>query len=357
MNLTELLRDALRPKVELAPAFDSADAAEGEPANYVEQDIALKALSAVHEWAMRDDLDVGESFTDRLLMLMVGVADENKDGEISEDEQALIEIALNAVFDYMVEKGVPEDDAGALLNDWDADAGDRVRELLNTALSDDDDEAMSDIDGFIFGAEAQSSLFDSAKQEDEDEDDDEDDDDEDDPDGEKEWANMPEDEDEDKALDGDFRGHPFRGNQYRKASRSSGAAVSASSKAKKAEKHGSKSEQKKAHKAAYHAHASAASQVHSKGARKYHRKMAKLHGKKAGMDKVTLDSIAFDATYKKRIVFRAGKKIRVNKRVSGTVRRTAKQKQATRKASMKSHNAAAMMKRAKSMRMRRKAGF
>lgn len=63
-----------------------------------------------------------------------------------------------------------------------------------------------------------------------------------------------------------------------------------------------------------------------------------------------------DAVYKKRIAFRNGKKTIVRKRVAGTVRLSAKQKMAVRKMLRKAQSGKAMMKRAKSMRMRRMAG-
>lgn len=76
-----------------------------------------------------------------------------------------------------------------------------------------------------------------------------------------------------------------------------------------------------------------------------------------------MDSFAFgggeilDAAYKKTTVIRDGKKVRINKRISGTVRQSGSQKAAIRKAQMKSHSAGAEMKRAKSMRMRVKTGL
>lgn len=62
---------------------------------------------------------------------------------------------------------------------------------------------------------------------------------------------------------------------------------------------------------------------------------------------------ALDAVYKKKIVVRKGKKMRINKRVSGTIRLSAKQKMAVRKMLRKSHSAKAQMRRAKSMRIRK----
>ena len=66
------------------------------------------------------------------------------------------------------------------------------------------------------------------------------------------------------------------------------------------------------------------------------------------------DEAVMDAVYKKRLVVRGGKKVRVNKRISGTVRLTSKQKMAVRKMLRKSHSAGAQMRRAKSMRIRKR---
>lgn len=73
---------------------------------------------------------------------------------------------------------------------------------------------------------------------------------------------------------------------------------------------------------------------------------------KAGADPEVLD-----ATYKKKTVVRKGRKVRINKRVSGTVRLTAKQKIAVRKMLRKSHSAVAQVRRAKSMRVRTRSGL
>lgn len=69
------------------------------------------------------------------------------------------------------------------------------------------------------------------------------------------------------------------------------------------------------------------------------------------------DEKVMDATYRKRIAVRNGKKVRINKRVSGTVRLSAKQKVAVRKMLRKSNSARAKLKRAKSMKIRRQAGL
>lgn len=190
-------------------------------------DIRQAAAAMVKEWARTspEDYDEGEGSADRLLALMVGVADENKDGEISDDEADVIEIGLNAAYDFIVSKGASEEDAVALLQDTNNEAGDRVLELLAGEGEDD-----SDVDSFAFDAESSESVMDSVRS-------------------------------------------------------------------------------------------------------------------------------IFDAVYKKKIVIRKGKKVRINKRVAGTVRLTGKQKVSIRKAGLKSRSASARMHRMKSMKVRKNAGL
>lgn len=64
-----------------------------------------------------------------------------------------------------------------------------------------------------------------------------------------------------------------------------------------------------------------------------------------------------DATYRKVIAVRKGKKVRLNKRIAGTVRLNAKQKAAVRKMQRKAFSGGAKIKRAKSMRLRQKMGM
>lgn len=221
--ITELLRAQMTPK-KIAPkkVLDSASSEE-QPlpgaADFTVADITLSAAAAVQQWVETDDLDDGESCADLLMAMMVGVADANKDGDITEDEQGVLEIALTAAYDYMVEKGASEEDADALLNDWDNDVAERVRDLIASALPEGDEASGDDLDEFVFG------------------------------------------EDQEPAL---------------------------------------------------------------------------------------------DAVYKKAFAIRKGKKVKIRKRISGTVRLTAKQKLSIRKAQMKSHSATARMRRAKSMIRRRK---
>ena len=224
MSMTELLRGAMKRRDAVKTLDSTGEELELAGAdNYTIADITMSAVSAVQQWAETDDLDDGESYADRLMALVVGIADANKDGDITEDEQGVLEVALNAAWDYLVKCGATEEDAGALLNDWDDEAADRVRDLVASVLPEGEDEASAEIDNFVFS-----------------------------------------DDDQEPAL---------------------------------------------------------------------------------------------DAVYRKVLAVRGGKKMRIRKRISGTVRLSAKQKLAIRKARMKSHSAGAMMRRMKSMRLRRKMGI
>lgn len=226
--LKEALTAKRRPAQE-TPVLDGVKTETDEEvmdsaAQYASADIALKAAAAVQEWAetAADDLGAGEGYADRLLSLIVGIADADIDGEIGEAEQEVASEAATAAYDYLVSKGVPEADAEALLNDWDNDLGASVQEMVAARLPDGE-AAEDDIEAFAFGD---------------------------------------------------------------------------------------------------------------------------------GAD----EAVTLDAVYKKRIAFRAGKKTIIRKRVAGTVRLSAKQKTAVRKMLRKSHSAGAQMRRAKSVRARKRAG-
>jgi len=192
-------------------------------ANYGVTDLKIKAAAAVQQWADSDiDLGEGETQSDRLFALLVGIVDDNKNGEVDDDEADAFDIVSNFALDYIVRHGADESDAVSLFNEWDEETANRIRDLLIESLPSDD-EAADDIDSFGFETEDDNGIF--------------------------------------------------------------------------------------------------------------------------------------DAVYKKRFAVHNGKKVRINKRISGTVRLSGAQKAAIRKAQKKSHSAGAMMKRAKSMRMRVKSGL
>ena len=163
MSMTELLRGAMKRRDAVKTLDSAGEAPELAGAdNYTIADITMSAVSAVQQWAETDDLDDGESYADRLMALFVGIADANKDGDITDDEQGVLQVALNAAWDYLVKLGVTDEDAGALLNDWDEDVAERVRDLVASVLPEGDDEAGAAISGFVFAPEDQEPVLDAA---------------------------------------------------------------------------------------------------------------------------------------------------------------------------------------------------
>ncbi|THA14496.1 hypothetical protein [Rodentibacter pneumotropicus] len=216
-------------------------AKDDEPDNrlalFQEQAIAADALNYFTEWCetTEDDLegDEGEGFGDRLFSLMIAVADDNQDGELDEDEQEVVTIGLNAVYDYMVSKGVTEENAGALLDEFDNDLARNVHEFILGKLPQGEDEMQDELDALIFSTEENEAVLDSA----------------------------------------------------------------------------------------------------------------------------LANEIITDAAYRKVFAIRNGKKMRINKRISGKVRLTAKQRAAIRKAQRRANTGAAKMRRLKSFKMRRRMGM
>lgn len=233
------------------PAKLQLDSAGEEPVSlsksavFQEQAIVSDALAKFAAWLETDenDLDEGEGLGDRLMSLMVSVADANKNGEIDDDEAEIINIGLNGVADYMISKGVSEENAIALLEDFDNDIAENVRDMMLGTLPDGDEALWEEMDEVIFSDEDNESVFDSAQSE----------------------------------------------------------------------------------------------------------AMLQTLAREKG--------ITLDAAYRKVFAVRNGKKMRINKRISGKVRLTAAQKTAIRKAQMKSHTGAAQMRRLKSFKLRKRLGL
>lgn len=141
-------------------ALDAAAEMEESMSDYGMQDVKLKTAAAVQEWlsTSEGDLDDGESMADRLFALMVGIADADQNGELDEDEEAVLNAALNAAYDYLESKGVAAEDIDGLLNEADADAAGRVIEMLQ-GVAEEDPESLDDSDEFAFGADAMDAVY------------------------------------------------------------------------------------------------------------------------------------------------------------------------------------------------------
>ena len=135
-----------------------------DSAGFAANALSLQAAAAVQTWCETDlELDEGEGKADRLFALMVGIADDNKDGELDDDEKAVVEMAFNAAWDYMVGKGVAEADLEDLYGDDPVAAnaaGDRICEMLADKLPEGE-AADDDIDDFAFGSDASEGVFDA----------------------------------------------------------------------------------------------------------------------------------------------------------------------------------------------------
>jgi len=161
-----LLAEVSQPiaaKLDTAAAYSVIDAAA---AAYAGQSVSVRAAAAIQTWAETSDADLGEGEgrADRLIAMLVGIVDEDKDGELSPEEQTVFEAAANAAWDYAASKGVSEDDLSTLFNgeaDESNGAADRIMEFLADNLPDGDEAAMDDADEFSFGNEATDAAFDA----------------------------------------------------------------------------------------------------------------------------------------------------------------------------------------------------
>lgn len=126
-------KEKLDPARNLDPTGSGMDEDEQSAFDMAGNAFAIKAIevasiSAVVTWIGTDEgkLDDGEGFGDRLFGLIVGIADEDKDGEITDEEAEIIQTASNIIGDYLSAHGVADEDIIALLNDFDNDVAANV---------------------------------------------------------------------------------------------------------------------------------------------------------------------------------------------------------------------------------------
>lgn len=131
---------------------------------YQMTDIALKVGGAMQAWIETEpsDLDEGESMSDRFDSLMVGIIDEDHDGEISDDEAVLLEIAINKAAEWMIGKGLSEEDVGAFFNESADDAEvERMVEFLRGVAPDGEDAEIEELNNFAFDNDSSTGAFDA----------------------------------------------------------------------------------------------------------------------------------------------------------------------------------------------------
>ncbi len=123
-GLTELLRIAAPP---LAPGrAPTSTRTPLSAARYASINVALRAM-------------------------LVGIVDPRQDGEISDNEQEVLQVALTSAWDYLASLGAVREDLDALLNDWDARTADCIRDLVTAVTPDDDRASIAAVNSFVFG--------------------------------------------------------------------------------------------------------------------------------------------------------------------------------------------------------------
>ncbi len=134
------------------------DAAE----KFITQSIESQAVYAVNEWSKTttEDLGEGEGFGDRLMSMVAGIADEDMDGEVSEEESEIMNSAINAMGDYLSALGVPDEDIEALFDDFDNDVALNVHAQLATLIPEGNDADLMASD-FVFGDGSDESAMDN----------------------------------------------------------------------------------------------------------------------------------------------------------------------------------------------------
>ena len=156
--MNDIQAAAQKPQPKQSATFDGVvhDATDDESA-YTLTQARIEAAAAVNTWTetAEEDLEDGETLADRLDALLIGTLDADKDGEITDEEADALAIVFDAAAEYLLHQGVSEDDTAALLSDGDADAAERVQELLINIAPDGEDAEYDSVNDFAFNKEQQ----------------------------------------------------------------------------------------------------------------------------------------------------------------------------------------------------------
>ena len=146
---------------ELGDILDGCNAKKGDDildkaGNSTESMYKQRVAGAIHEWASDDIELVGaETYGDRLYALLVGMADLDGNDEIDDDEAEFFSEICDMAISYLLNNGVNEDDAVSLVEDFDNDVAENVRDLLIGNLDD------GDIDSFAFDTDKDNEILDA----------------------------------------------------------------------------------------------------------------------------------------------------------------------------------------------------
>lgn len=164
-DLMEYKRDTA---AETAPkvAFDGLDySAEDDMSAAELSTLKIDVAGLLSAWTETDDteLDDGETLADRFDAMMIGLCDMDKDGDLTDDEMDLLDIAYNIAADLLIARGANDGDVDALLNEGDATAAENIHELLVNTGADGEEAELADINAaaFEFDADSDAAVMDA----------------------------------------------------------------------------------------------------------------------------------------------------------------------------------------------------
>lgn len=162
-RIQPVVQAASKTKTLVLDATGAEDNVNNRSAVFQEQAIALDAMNLLSEWfeTTEEDLEVDEGLGDRLFSLLVSLADDVKDGEISDDEADIINVGANAMYEYLVSKGVSDENAVALLEDFDNEIASNIHAFILSKLPEGEDALSAEMDDLIFADYEQEPMLDS----------------------------------------------------------------------------------------------------------------------------------------------------------------------------------------------------
>ena len=165
MDIIDNLRKQTQIEPQPAVTMDAAGLqATDAPSTYELTNMRLSVASAVATWAetAESDLDDGETLADRMDGLLVGICDADKDGDLSDAELAVLDVLYTMLDEYLTQQGAASDDIETLINDGDADAAERIHELITGILPSGEAAEIDGINSFAFDADSDAAVMDAA---------------------------------------------------------------------------------------------------------------------------------------------------------------------------------------------------
>jgi hypothetical protein len=166
MNFLDALRKEKNEekKVTATATFDGLDySAESDMSAAEISRLRLEVAAAIAAWSETDDLDDDETLVDRFDSIMVGIIDTDKNGELDDDELAILDIAYNIAAEILLGKGANEEDINFMLNEGDETAAENVHELVVNVGADGEDAELDEINeaAFEFDEDSDAAVLDA----------------------------------------------------------------------------------------------------------------------------------------------------------------------------------------------------